>query len=263
MRHLRLIYVFMRASVQQEMAYRINFFISALYSVANLLTGVLGLTILFEQVETLQGWTLPSALALLGVYLTVGALRGLFIEPSMDALAGLGGEVWTGNFDFTLLRPVDTQFLTSVRLWRPFALLDLAFGIGVLLVAASQLNQTIHLGDVLLFMGMLACAVTVLYAILLIFTALIFWSPGFFFTWVFNSLFQMARYPVQVYPAWLRWVLTWIIPVGIMTTIPSQALTGTLSAEVALGVLGLSIFLLITASALFRAGLTRYAGASS
>ena len=36
---------------------------------------------------------------------------------------------------------------------------------------------------------------------------------------------QMARYPVGVYPGWLRMVLTWIIPVGLMTTLPAQALT--------------------------------------
>jgi hypothetical protein len=41
---------------------------------------------------------------------------------------------------------------------------------------------------------------TILYAILLAFTGLVFWSPGSLFTWVFNGVFQMARYPVGLYP---------------------------------------------------------------
>ena len=49
------------------------------------------------------------------------------------------------------------------------------------------------------------------------------------FTWVFDGLFQMARYPVGMYPGWLRLVLTWIVPVGVITTVPAQALTGALS----------------------------------
>ncbi len=71
---------------------------------------------------------MPAALALLGVYLTVSALRGLFIGPGLESLAGMDGEIWSGAFDFTVLRPVDTQFLVSVRKWRLFALFDLRLG---------------------------------------------------------------------------------------------------------------------------------------
>jgi ABC-2 type transport system permease protein len=99
----------MRASAQNELAYRANFWISLLYALLNLGTGVLGVVVLFSQVETVRGWDLPATLALLGVYLIIGALRNLFIGPSLNALAGLDGEIWTGRFDFTLLRPVDTS----------------------------------------------------------------------------------------------------------------------------------------------------------
>jgi ABC-2 type transport system permease protein len=94
-------------------------------------------------------------------------------------------------------------------------------------------------------------------------TALVLWSPGFFFTWVFDALFQMARYPVGLYPGWLRLILTWVVPVGIMTTVPAQALTGELSVEMLAGSVALAVGLLIGASALFRFGLRRYASASS
>ena len=44
----------------------------------------------------------------------------------------MGGDVWTGGLDYTLLRPVNTQFLVSFRRWRLFSLLDLILGLGVL-----------------------------------------------------------------------------------------------------------------------------------
>jgi ABC-type uncharacterized transport system permease subunit len=53
---------------------------------------------------------------------------------------------------------------------------------------------------------------------LLALASLIFWSPGFLFTWIFDGIFQMARYLVCIYPAWLRLVLTWIVPVRAMAT---------------------------------------------
>ncbi len=263
MRYLRLIGQFIRASFQEEAAYRSNFFISLLHSLLNLGTGVLGVIVLFSQVESVRGWSYASTLALLGVYLTVSALRGLFIGPGLEALAGMDGEIWSGKFDFTALRPLNIQFYVSLRKWHPFALFDLLLGLGVLAAAVARLGTSLSAGQVLAFLLALAAGVLTLYAILLAFAGLVFWSPEVLFTWIFNGVFQMARYPVGMYPGWLRLVLTWVIPVGVITTLPAQALTGTLSPWMLAGGVALSLLLTVGASALFHAGLRRYASASS
>jgi len=262
-RHLRIVWGCLKASAQQSLAYRWDFFLSLLHAGLNFGTGVLALLVLFEQVEAVRGWTFPATLALLGVYQTVGALRGLFIGPSLDALAGLNGEVWTGRFDFTLLRPVSAQFLASFRHWQVFALIDLVLGGVTLGIAVSQLQRTFGVLDLLAFLTALTASISVLYAILLTFTALVFWSPGFLFTWLFDSFFQMARYPVGLYPGWLRLLLTWIVPVGVMTTVPAEALTGEWSGVTLLGSVVLALATVTGASVLFRLGLSRYVSASS
>ncbi len=263
MRFLHLLGQFLRAALLETAAYRANFFITLLHSLLNLATGVLGIAILFGQVQIVQGWTFASTLALLGIYLTVGALRNLSIGPSLEALGGMDGEVWSGTFDFTLLRPVNTQFLASFRRWQPFAVFDLVLGVGVLGVAIAQLSQALTPAHLAAFLLALGAGLTTLYAILLTFTALVFWSPGFLFTWVFDGLFQLARYPVEVYPGWLRPVLTWVVPVGVITTLPAEALTGALSPAALAGSLLLALALLGAASAFFRLAVRRYASASS
>jgi ABC-2 type transport system permease protein len=260
---LRLVGRYIAASVQELLAYRANFWISLLHSLLNLGTGVLGVVILFGQVETVRGWTLHSALALLGVYLTLNALRGLFIGPSLESLAGMDGEVWTGQLDFTLLRPVDIQFQASLRRWRPLAGIDLVLGLGVVLAAAMQLQEKVSLGQVAAFVLALLTGLLILYAILLAFAGLVFWNPTVLYTWVFNAIWQMARYPVGLYPGWLRLVMTWVVPVGVMTTVPAQALTSDLPAEVLVGSVVLALGSLAGATILFRTGLRRYASASS
>lgn len=263
MRYLRLVVLFIRASMQQEMAYRSNFYTGLLHSLLNLCVGALGVFVLFSQVEIVRGWDFPAALALLGVYLAAGALRGLVIGPSLDRLAGLDGEVWSGTFDFSLLRPVDIQFLASLRYWRLFALFDAALGVGVLAVALGRMGAGLSLPSLGAFLAALAAGVAILYALLLALTALVFWSPGFLFTWVFDGVFQMARYPVGLYPGWVRLVLTFIIPVGVITTVPVQALAGSLSPGELWGVILLAVVLVAGASAFFRGALRRYASASS
>ena len=93
--------------------------------------------------------------------------------------------------------------------------------------------------------------------------ATIFWYQGLLLTWIFDSLFQMGRCPVGLYLDWLRLVLTWVVPVGLMTTVPAQALAGEVAPGMLWGGVALAIGLLVAASALLRAGLRRYSSASS
>src|SRR5258708_31136260 len=89
MHYLRLLSSFIRISIQQEMAFRFNFFVSLLFSLLNLATGVMGLVILYRQVQTIHGWTLSSSLVLLGVFQLLGALRGMVFGPSLERLTAL------------------------------------------------------------------------------------------------------------------------------------------------------------------------------
>jgi ABC-2 type transport system permease protein len=261
--HLRLIGQFVRASVEQEIAYPGNFLIGLLYSALNLITGVAGLAVIFGQTESVRGWTLPSMLALLGVYLLINALRALFIGPSLDALAGIDGEVWDGRFDFVLPRPVGAQFVASFRYWRLWALVDVVLPVGVLAMAMIRLGEELSATRLMAFLVAISLGIVIAYAILLTFTAAIFWSQGTVFTWIFNSVFQMGRYPVGLYPGWLRLMLTWVVPVGFMTTVPAQALAGEVAPGMLWGGAGVAMGLLVASSALFRVGLRRYASASS
>jgi ABC-2 type transport system permease protein len=228
MYYLRLVRLFAGASLQNELAYSANFWLSLLHSLLNLATGVLGLVVIFGQVEAVHGWNFASTLALLGVYLSLSALRGLVLGqawrrwPEWTARCGAGGST-------SPCCGLSTSTLASVRYWRPLALVDLALGAGVLGLALNQLGLTLTLAQLLTFALALMAAVTILYAILLAFTGLVFWSPGFLFTWVFDAFFQMARYPVGLYPGWLRLILTWSSG-WVMTTVPAQALTGAISA---------------------------------
>lgn len=261
--HLRLIQTFIAASAQEEVAYRANFLIGLLHSLLNFGTGWLGLGIVFAQVETVHGWNYASALGVLGVFFVMSALRDLVIGPSLDALAGMDGEVWRGAFDFTLLRPVQTQFLVSVRRWRLFALFDLLLGMGVLGTAVAQFDLVLSWSQVAAFFVTMTSGLLVLYAILLAASSLVFWHPGLMLTWIFSSVFQMARYPIGVYPGWLRLLLTWVVPVGLITTIPAQALSADLPPVLLLSSVLFALALTVGASILFRCGLRRYGSASS
>ena len=261
--YLRLIRLFIRAAIQKETAFRANFFTSVLHTALDLVAGIAGVFILFDQVETIRGWSFAEALVLLGVYLLVGAIQRIVIRPSLDTLGGMSGEVWEGRFDFTLLKPVDTQFLVSFRRWQPWALGDLFVSLVVLGAGLARLQGRLGLANLATFLVALAVSITLVYAVLLLLTSGVFWSQAVPLTWFFDGLMQMGRYPVGIYPGWLRLMLTWIVPIGFIATVPAEALTGQITGSELLGGIALAAVLLVVASVLFRVGLRRYSSASS
>lgn len=81
--------------------------------------------------------------------------------------------------------------------------------------------------------------------------------------WVLDSIMELGRYPVKVYPHAFCNILTWIIPIGIMITIPAEVLKGSVNVlEILFGFL-LAITLYILAVIFLKKSIKKYASASS
>ena len=83
MNALRLLWLFFRIGVMGELAYRVNFAIQLLQSLLQLGTALAAVAVVFSYTDTLGGWRPDEILALVGVYLLVGGVIGLVIQPSM------------------------------------------------------------------------------------------------------------------------------------------------------------------------------------
>jgi ABC-2 type transport system permease protein len=81
---------------------------------------------------------------------------------------------------------------------------------------------------------------------------------------IFNNTFDWAgRWPIGVYPGWMKYTLTYVLPIAFVVTVPAQALTGRLSMwNVALSFLIAAAFIAVSRW-FFRFGLKRYTGASA
>jgi ABC-2 type transport system permease protein len=261
-RYLSLIGTFIRQSLQQEMAFRINFFINMLNSALTLMAGVGGVVVVFARRDSLNGWSFAETLAVLGVYLLVQALTQLVITPSLGSIAGLDGDLWTGRFDFTLLKPLPAQFYVSFRKWIPWALVDVLVSMVVLGFALGQL-KTPTIYDAALFLAALLTALIIVYALLLLLSSAAFWYLGTPLMWIYDSLMQLGRFPVSIYPSTLRNLLTWIVPVAFIITIPAEVLIGKSRPMDLMPGFALAIALLCISGLFFRESIRKYSSASS
>src|SRR5690606_18529418 len=110
----------------------------------------------------------------------------------------------------------------------------------------------------------LGCGLVILYSIWLAMITLVFWFVRIEnITQIFWSLFEAGRYPLDIYPGWLRALVSYIIPVAVITTIPAQGfVTGHSVTSLAAFALG-AVLALLGASLFWRYGVASYTSASS
>ncbi len=261
MNYLRLFGVYFRVSVMGELAYRVNFYVQLFQSLVELATAMTGLAVIFSFTDNLGGWQPDEMLALVGVYFITGGIIGLVIQPSMEQFIS---SVRDGSLDFTLTKPEDAQLLVSVRTVDIWKLIDIVLGFAVLATALARLGEKVGAGQALDFGIMLCSGAVIIYSFWLILASLSFWFVRVEnILVIFQSMYEAGRWPVSLYPGWLRFALTFIVPVAFATTVPAEALTGRLNGETLLGAAAAAISLFVISRLVWQVGLRRYSGASA
>ena len=268
LRHvLRAVAASLRVAAMTALQYRASFLGEAAVAVFWLAWTVAPLFVLYQH-DALQpgqggiaGWTRGEALLVVGFFITLSGILDAFVDPNLSAVVQ---HVREGTLDFVLLKPIDTQLLVSVHRTAPAKLTHVVAGVVVSAVAAAALPRHPTLGDVVSAAVLLAAGVTILHSL---WTMVVSLSFKFVrvdnLSYLIRSVVDAGRWPVAFYPAAVRLVLTFIIPVGLMTTYPALALRGALSGRGALVALGVAMAFALAARLAWRLAIRRYASASS
>jgi ABC-2 type transport system permease protein len=261
MRYLTLAWKYLRVGVLNELQYRVNFFIQILQSLIALATGLIGLWLVFSHTTELNGWSRSELLAVMGVFTLMGGLIRATIQPNMMRLLD---EVQDGTLDFALTKPIDAQMIVSVREFRLWQIVDVLVGLVVLGWAVVELQAGFTPWMLISFLLTLLMGGLMVYSFWLMLTSTAFWIIRVYeLVNLFEGLYAAGRWPVTVYPNWLRYSLTFLIPVAFAVTIPAEALTGRLSPATLLLAGGLTVLLLLLSRLVWRLGVRNYAGASA
>jgi ABC-2 type transport system permease protein len=252
---------FFKIGAMNELQYRVNFFVQLLQSLLALVTGLVGLALVFSHTTDLAGWTRPELLAVMGVHILMGGLIRATIQPNMERLMG---DIQNGTLDFTLTRPADAQVLISIREVRIWQFVDVLMGLIVIGYAAFQMQQAVGILQVAAFITALLVGAVIIYCFWLILTTGAFWVIRMEqVVELFQGVYQAGRYPVGIYPDWLRTGLTFLVPITFAVTVPAEALSARLSTETLLLAFGLMLGLLAFSRWFWQVGVRNYSGASA
>ncbi len=261
LRPLRLFALFFRVGALNELQYRANFAVQLFQSALALATGLVVLALVFRQTTNLGGWSQPELLAVMGVHILMGGLIRTAIQPNMERLMT---DVRQGTLDFLLTKPEDAQVMVSVREFRIWQAVDILIGAIVLAIAVGQLRTGIGLGPALIFAVALLLGAVMIYCFWLLLTTAAFWIVRMDeIHELFEGIYQSGRWPVTIYPGWLRISLTFLVPIAFAVTVPAEALTSRLTVDTLALAAGFAVVLFVATRWFWRFGLRNYNGASA
>lgn len=257
----RLAWAHFKVGSMNELQYRVNFFIQLFQSALALITGLVGLWLVFSQTEDLAGWTSGELLAVMGVHITMGGVIQMVIQPNM---AKLMDDVRQGTLDYTLTKPADSQLLVSIREIRIWSFVDVLTGFVVLGVSVVQIERGVGWLDAIGFAIALVLGAIMIYCFWLILTTTAFRVVRVEnILELFQGVYQAGRWPVGIYPFWMRSSLTFLIPVAFAVTVPAESLTSRVTAGTFVGAVVFTIALAFVTRLVWRFGLKYYSGASA
>lgn len=259
--YLRILLRYWKLAIARETQYRANFVALGAVGIVETLVTVLPMLLLFGFTDVLEGWTRGEAIALVGLYRTAISLYELFAG---NGVLRLSSDVESGNLDLLLIRPVHAQFLVTFRYVSLFQIVNvliglLVFAIGIFASSVSLAWQPILQTIVIFVSGLVLLGSVVSAGAYIAFRA----TTVEQLPWAVLDIAQMGQYPVSFYPGPVRSVLTMVVPVAFVTTMPMDALRGSLGWEIGAVALAFAAAALIALRWWWNNSVRHYASASS
>ena len=271
---------FARNSLVRDMTFRGNFLIECVTSVTWMAMNLGFYLIIFKYTRQIAGWDQYEFFAFLSTTMIVNSLVQSFFMPNCEEVSEL---IRTGGLDFALLKPIDTQFLISLRKVEWAGLSN--FFAGVFLLSYS-LWQMAYRSDTPLVLTPLSlalyalfclCGVAIMYSVMISLAATSIWlgqNRSLYDFWFYITNF--SRYPMEIYDGpWgnpLRMIFTFVLPILLVVNVPARVIAwpfgadaeqSTLTMYLAAFTLLATLLSMLASRWLFTAALRGYRSASS
>lgn len=237
--YTRVFNTFFRNSLVREMTFRGNFIITILTRAFWFAAQLTLFGIIYGQVKHINDWSRWEYFAFMATGMLINAIVETFFMPNCANFSEL---IRTGNLDFALLKPIDTQFLVSFEKVNVAMLNQLLLAGALLVYSLYQLHcespgrLQIGLPQVGLYLALLACGVAFFYSLMIALASTSIWfgrNQGLYDFWFYITAF--ARYPRSIYGSmdggWtagdvLQVAFTYVIPILVVVTVPARVLLG-------------------------------------
>jgi ABC-2 type transport system permease protein len=211
-----------KTALQAKLEYRLDFAIGVLTSTMMQLAALSFLWIVTHQAPVLGGWRGTQILLLFGMTASALGLSELFLNH----IWMVPSYIVSGDLDRLLVYPV--RSLPFLLVTRPelHAFGNLAMGAAMVVTALVKLH--VPPGAWALVPIWIASGVVGYTSALVVFCgySFRFVGPSAYNLFMAHTLLQSTRYPLAIYPRWLRFGLLVVVPLGTFHYLPATWLLG-------------------------------------
>jgi ABC-2 type transport system permease protein len=278
----RVFLTFVRNSLIRDMMFPANFIIETVSSLGWVMMNVGFYLLVFEYtskivpieengvvVDEFAPWDKYQFFVFIATSMFINTIVQMFFMTNADEFSEL---IRTGNLDFALVKPIDTQFMISLRRVE-WASLPSFLVAGILMAYALPHVVAYPPSPIVLalYLTYVAMGVAILYSLTIVLAAASVWlgrNSSIYDFWFYITTF--SRYPMEIYTGsfgiWLQRFFTFFVPILIVVNVPARLLAKPLQPEYAylagFGVIA-TIASLAVSRWVFQRALASYRSASS
>jgi len=195
-RYLRIYRAILKINLVYLLTYRANFINNIVSALGWGAFQIVWIVLLTGKRGTAFGWTQDDMIFLtLGYFMVLGIFHFIFTR-NFDTFSRI---VDRGELDAILLKPIDSQFHSTMRIVNYANLVRAIVGIVLIIIWSSLKHYHMSPIDIVFFCIYVGVGVMTMYSIWLIFVTMIIWYPNL--SNMVDLLFTIngfARYPVEM-----------------------------------------------------------------
>lgn len=251
---------FFVTSFARELEFRANFFAKILQNATWIVFFILILLVVYRNTDSVAGWSRGDSFVLAATIFIMTSIGTAIFMSIME----IPQHVRQGTLDFIVTKPIDSQFWISTRKFNFDKIGTLVAGIAMMIVGLTQTNSQPGIAEWTAFIILLCASLAIYYSVSLMLMTTGIWLVRVDNLWVLTeTMTEVARYPIDIYGSGIRGILTFVLPMAFIATIPaSQLVRGVDWGMVGLGV-GWALVFFILARAFWKFAMRSYTSASS
>lgn len=261
MRYLKIYIELIKQSTIRAMAYKVNFIIVLVSNLAYFLIQLLFMKVIFTEVDSIAGWSKYEMFFYIG---TFSIIDGLWVFGPYFNLLEIPSLIREGGLDSYLLKPVNSQFLVTLRKVDIGSIISMFSGVAIVIYAAVKGHIKVAPMNIGLYILLIFLALLVEYSVYLLLLCLAFWMVKVDFADVVHGIVcYFSNKPSDIYSGVIKKIITFFLPYGLVMTIASKAAISKVTGREFIYGICISLIFFIISSLVWKLSLKHYSSASS
>lgn len=221
-KYWHLFWFFRKTSLMKMTAYRTDFFFWFFVSLMWTSFNFFFFSLLIRLSNNIAGWFTWELYTLLSIFTMVDAFTWSLMYNNMNPYTS---DIFQGRLSNLLTKPIDTQFVIMTRETSYNNVPRFFVGLFALFWSLHKLNYTPNLASIILFVLTFSAGVLLVYTIWFAIATLAFWVERLDnINNIVPGMRRIWQVPRQVYGGFTSTFLTVILPLGLVSSIPSEVL---------------------------------------